>query len=147
MILNLGAGRRLIEGATNHDLVKHSPGIDVAHDLNVTPWPWGDDSFDEIQAISVFEHLKLTLIESCDECHRILKPGGLLIVKYPLASGLTAYADPTHRWQWGEGVTDYVDPRTRAGREYDYYTPRKWEIVDRGVIKGRNVKVVMRPVK
>lgn len=147
MVLNLGAGRRLIKGAVNHDIVRHCPEITIIHDLNITPWPWGDCSFEEIQAISVLEHLKLTFIEALDECWRILKPGGRLVVKYPLASGPTACADPTHRWQWDEGVTDYVDPRTLAGRIYDYYTPRKWEIQSRGIIKERNVKVIMRPVK
>jgi predicted SAM-dependent methyltransferase len=146
-VLNLGAGRRIVAGAINTDLVQHSPDISIIHDLNIVPWPWRDGEFDEVQAISVLEHLKLTLIESLDECWRILKPGGRLVVKYPLAGGPTAYADPTHRWQWGEGVTDYVDPRTLPGQVYDYYTPHKWEILSRGIIKDRNVKVIMRPMK
>lgn len=148
-ILNLGAGDRIRTepGAVNHDLTRHRPEIDCTYDLNHTPWCWPGDSFDLIDARSVFEHLRLTLIESCDECWRVLRPGGRLVLLYPLATGLTTYDDPTHRWYWSERVTDYLDPDTNYGRDYAYYTPRKWRILSRGVIKDRNVKVVLEPRK
>ena len=144
MILNLGAGNRIVPGAINHDLTAHRPEISVMHDLNITPWPLVDNSIDEIQFISVAEHLKLTLIESLNECWRILKPGGTLIIKYPVQGAATIYDDPTHRWFWSENVLDFVDPSTRYGTVNSYYTPRKWKIVERGLIKGRNIKAVMR---
>jgi ubiquinone/menaquinone biosynthesis C-methylase UbiE len=146
-ILNLGAGNRIIEGAVNHDRLKHRPEISITHDLDVLPWPWSDSSFDAIQAISVFEHLSITLIQALDECWRILKPGGQLVIKYPIYTTPTAHDDPTHRWHWSEKVLDFVDDTTRYGREAAYYTPRRWHIVSRGLIKERNVKAVLEPVK
>ena len=146
-ILNLGTGNRIVPGAVNHDLTKHRPEISVTHDLNIVPWPWANNSFDEIQLISVAEHLKLTLIETLNECHRILKPKGKLILKYPLWNGVNTHKDPTHRWFWDEGVLDYVDPSTVAGKEYSYYTPLKWKILASGVIKARNVKAELMPIK
>lgn len=147
MILNLGAGNRLINGAVNHDLTKHRPEIDITHDLNITPWPWSDNSFEHIEFISVAEHLKLTLIESLNECWRILKPGGILIIKYPVIGAPTIHDDPTHRWFWSESALDFVDPATRYGTVNAYYTDKKWCIIERGLIKGRNLKAVMRPYK
>ena len=97
-ILNLGAGNRLIEGAVNHDLYKHRSEIDVAHDLNIFPWPWADCSFDQIVALSVFEHLDVNLVVTLNECHRLLLPGGILVLKLPLWSAEQAHDDPTHRW-------------------------------------------------
>jgi SAM-dependent methyltransferase len=146
-ILNLGAGNRIVPNATNHDLTRHRPEITATHDLNDTPWPWDDESFDEIQAISVFEHLAITLVEAMDECWRILKPEGQVIVKYPLWNTPTAHDDPTHRWYWSKKVLEVFDPDTKYGQDHPYYTDRKWEIMDIGVIKDRNVKARMRPRK
>lgn len=143
--LNLGAGNRIISGevVVNHDLTKHRPEITIAHDLNILPWPWADTSFDEIQLISVAEHLAITLVQTLDECWRILKPKGRLIIKYPLWTTPTAHDDPTHRWWWSERVLEVFDPDKKYGQDHPYYTQRKWKICDLGVIKSRNVKAVL----
>jgi predicted SAM-dependent methyltransferase len=146
-VLNLGAGNRIVEGAVNHDLWKHRPEVNIVHNLNLLPWPWPDDSFDEIQAVSIFEHLGITLVQSMDECWRILKPEGQLIVKYPLWDTPTVHDDPTHRWYWSERVLEIFDPETKYGQDHPYYTLKKWEILDKGIIKGRNVKARLRPRK
>ena len=147
MKLNLGAGNRIVGDATNHDITKHRPEIDITHDLNITPWPWDDCSFDQIEFISVAEHLKLTLIESLNECWRILKPDGILIIKYPIHTAAIIHDDPTHRWFWSDKVLDFVDPSTKYGTTTGFYTPCKWEILERGTIKDRNIKAMMRPIK
>lgn len=146
-VLNLGAGNRIIEGAVNHDLTAHRDEIGETHDLNLLPWPWNDGAFEEIQLVSVAEHLKLTLIETLNECWRILAPGGRLIIKYPVYTSPTSYDDPTHRWHWSENVLDFVDISTRHGKDNHYYTPYKWRILKKGLVHGRNVKAVMEPVK
>ena len=148
MILNLGCGDRIIEGACNHDRFKHRPEVDVVHNLDIRPWPWENDSFDQIQLISIAEHLRLTLIETLDECWRILKPGGNLILKIPIYTAPTVRDDPTHFWSnWSDKVIDFVDPDTIYGTTTGFYTDRKWRIIDRGIIKGRNLKARMEPRK
>ena len=148
MILNLGCGDRVIAGAVNHDRFKHRPEVDVVHDLDSRPWPWPDNSFTEIQLISVAEHLRLTLIETLDECWRLLKPGGNLILKIPIYTAPTVRDDPTHFWpNWSDKVIDFVDPDTIYGTTTGFYTDRKWRIIDRGIIKGRNLKARMEPRK
>lgn len=147
MILNLGAGGRLIEGAINHDIIKHRPEIDAVWNLNQVPWPWGEGEFEAIEAIHVFEHLKLSLLETANECWRIIRRGGLLTVKFPIVASPTIYDDPTHRWFWSARVLEYLDPDTDYGSRYRFYTDRHWQIVSSGIIKGRNLKAVLRPRK
>lgn len=128
-VLNLGTGNRPIEGAINHDIVKHRPEISVVHDLNVLPWPWQDNSFDTIVALAVFEHLEHSLLVSMNECWRILRPGGLISLKVPHWNHDVSYRDPTHRWWFSTYSFDMFDPDTDYGKEYTFYTPRKWKIV------------------
>lgn len=127
--LNLGAGNKIIPGAVNHDLTKHRPEIDVAHDLNVLPWPWENETFDKIVAISVFEHLRINLVEVLNECWRILRPGGILCVKLPYWQHDNAYVDPTHYWRFSVRSLMVFDPETKLGIHYGFYTERKWRIV------------------
>lgn len=147
VLLNLGAGNRVISGAINHDVVKHRPEINAVWDLDKTPWPWMDDEFDKIEFISVIEHLKLSPLESLNECWRILKKGGILTIKYPLYTADTVHDDPTHRWFLSEVSLDYVIPGTRYGEDYSFYSPYKWTLLGRGVIKQRNLKAKLSPIK
>ena len=60
MIVELGCGVTPTERADiHHDRIRHADYIDVAWDLQDLPWPWADDSIDELIAIDVFEHLTL----------------------------------------------------------------------------------------
>lgn len=127
--LNLGAGNSPLMAAVNHDIIKHRPEIDVAWNLDDLPWPWPDNSFDLVYASSVLEHLELTILESCNEIWRILRPGGRLWVKLPYWRADSAYNDPTHRWPCGPCILDALDPTTRAGKAYNFYTPYKWKII------------------
>lgn len=79
MKLNLGCGRDIRPDYTNVDgsyalLDKSLPNV-VVHDLNETPWPFPDNSADEILMWHVLEHLPDTFAVM-SEVKRILKPGG-----------------------------------------------------------------------
>lgn len=128
-ILNLGAGNKLVAGAVQHDLTKHRPEIDVVWDLNNLPWPWEDNSFDLIVSCAVFEHLRNNLIETVNECWRILRPGGVLYMKLPYWQSDNAFRDPTHYWQFSPGTCDIFDPETQYGGRYSFYTERKWKVI------------------
>ncbi len=133
-ILHLGAGNRPIAAAegeevVNHDRTKHRPEIVVAWDLNDLPWPWPDASFDLIIACTVLEHLRITLVESLNECWRILRPGGRLHVKVPHWQHENSYTDPTHYWRFSLQTFDLFDPATRYGADYGFYTERKWRTI------------------
>jgi len=127
-ILNLGAGNRIIGDAVNHDVIKHRPEIAVAWDLNNLPWPWPDQSFELIVARSVLEHLRLDLVQSFNECWRLLRPSGHLFVKLPYWQSDISHQDPTHRWFFSLKSLDQFDPDMTRGQEYAFYTPFKWKI-------------------
>ena len=130
-ILNIGAGRKPVEGAVNHDrrLDPARPWVTVAHDLNVLPWPWEDNAFDMVVAKAVLEHLDIDLLASVGECWRVLRPEGILYVKLPHWKSDNSYVDATHRWHYSLRSLDVFDPETAFGGQYTFYTDRKWEII------------------
>ncbi|MFY1632042.1 methyltransferase domain-containing protein [Solwaraspora sp. WMMB335] len=57
--------------------------------------PLRDDSADQIFAVHVLEHLP-DYLHLVGECHRVLRPGGVLHVLSPWWRHVNAVADPTH---------------------------------------------------
>lgn len=97
--LELGCGVHPTPGAIHHDRIKHADWVDVAHDLNILPWPWQDGEFDKVIAIDVLEHLKPWKVDIqgwLDELWRILKPGGQAVLHLPAWNQPLSYRDPTH---------------------------------------------------
>jgi len=129
-VLNLGAGNKLIKGAVNHDVTYHRPGIDMTWDLNQMPWPWDDETFNEVYALSVLEHLRQNLAESVNEIWRITKPDGFAHIKLPYWNSATSYSDPTHLHVVSEAIFDQFDPSTKRGKEYAFYRLLPWKIVE-----------------
>jgi len=83
--------------------IDHDPncGADIVHDLTHTPWPLADDSFDEVHAYEVLEHIGAqgdfrAFFDHFGEIWRILKPGGLLIGTVPAPGDIWVWADPSH---------------------------------------------------
>ena len=74
---------------------------DVVHDLNVLPYPFADDSFDEVHAYEVLEHCGRQgdwrfFFDQFHELWRILKPGGYLCATVPMWDSPWAWGDPQH---------------------------------------------------
>ncbi len=89
-----------------HDLVRldnnpaHKP--DVLHDLRVHPLPFADNTFDEIHAYEVLEHLADQgdyefFFREFTEYARILKPNGKFFGSSPVYNGIWAWGDPSHK--------------------------------------------------
>ncbi|WP_055478614.1 methyltransferase domain-containing protein [Sphaerimonospora mesophila] len=70
------------------------PAVDVVADL-MNGVPFQDESVDQIFAVHVLEHLA-DYLPLLAECHRILRPGGVLHVLAPWWRHVNAVADPTH---------------------------------------------------
>lgn len=111
--LNLGAGSRIMGGWVNVDRVR-LPGIDVVFDLDTKPldgrrWPWADGTVSAIEARDVFEHVH-DPIWFMTECHRILKPGGVLHIRTPHINSPDSWTDPTHVRHCNEHSFDFWTP-------------------------------------
>ena len=86
--LNIGCGKRRIEGTMNIDLDPDSL-CDAVVDMNHTPWIWADNSIDEIYMFHFLEHCPNPK-EILAECHRILRPKGRLHITVPHSSSAVA---------------------------------------------------------
>lgn len=71
-----------------------TPSVDVVADVT-RPLPFADCSVDRIWAVHVLEHL-LDYLPLVEECHRVLRPYGVLHVLSPNWRHINAIADPTH---------------------------------------------------
>lgn len=143
--LELGCGASPTEGYLHHDARAHAAYVDVAHDLDKTPWPWADGAFDEVLADDVFEHLKVDVADWMDECWRILAPDGVLQLRVPHWQSADMWTDPTHRRWFTEQTFDYWDPDKplfRHGQVYFGERARWWSVEARR--SGGNVEAVLR---
>lgn len=144
-ILQLGCGMTPDPAAIRHDRTRHHPWVDVAHDLELLPWPWPDGVFLHVYAHDVMEHLALPVANWLKECHRILAPGGRLHLHVPWGRGCNMWLDPTHVRGFELQSFDYFDPDTWHGQQYGrVYWPNGpwWHIIQRES-EGHDLRFVL----
>jgi predicted SAM-dependent methyltransferase len=100
MKLNLGSGGKPLSGYMNVDKNPKAPAVDVICDLDRYPWPFRDESADEIVMAHCLEHLA-DHNRAMKEIHRILVKGGVAKIEVPHFTWQLAYQDPTHRHFFG----------------------------------------------
>ena len=121
-ILDLGCGKKKRLGAIGVDY-SDQHNADVIHNLNVFPYPFGNDEFDEIYLDNVLEHLDYP-VKVMEEVHRICKSGGRVKVIVPYFRSVWAFIDPTHQTFYTVNSFAYYDPRHAICRRYDYTKAR-----------------------
>lgn len=75
---------------------------DILHDLNHTPWPFDDNTFDEVHAYQILEHLGQqgdypSFFALFSEIYRVLKPTGCLFATVSSVHSDWLWGDPGHR--------------------------------------------------
>ena len=81
-MLVIGAGINPVVGAVNQDL-HPGPGIGATWTLTER-WPVDDGIFDKVVGLQVLEHIPVeSSLFVCQEAHRVLVPGGALILEVP----------------------------------------------------------------
>ena len=120
--LNLGCGTQKIDGFLGVD-VSPECGADIVHDLKVVPWPWADDSVDEVLCSHFLEHLTgAERIVFMDELWRVLKPDAAAVMITPHWNSYGAVQDPTHQWPpVCEYSYHYFNRRWREMMQLEHY--------------------------
>ncbi len=94
VVLDLGCGGHK-QYPTNIGVDRRrTPAVEVQADI-AAALPFRDAAADRIFLVHVLEHL-VDFLPLVDECHRVLKPGGVLHVLSPWWRHVNAVADPTH---------------------------------------------------
>lgn len=126
MKLNLGCGKDIkpkSEDWVNVNKV-NLEGVDVVHDLNTFPYPFGDNSVDYIFMSHTLEHLD-DIVRVMEELWRILEDNGKLEIIVPYYKSKNAFNDPTHRIFFTEKTMDYFT----KGHKYDFYSNARFKIL------------------
>jgi predicted SAM-dependent methyltransferase len=98
MRLNLGCGNTKFPGWVNADKVA-ACNPDQVVDLERFPWPWPDDSADEVMLSHVLEHLGATpdvYLGIVKELYRVCRDGASITIIVPHPRHDHFLTDPTH---------------------------------------------------
>jgi len=111
---------------------------DVVWNLEDMPLPFEDESFDEIHAYEVLEHIGKQgdwkfFFKQFDEFSRILRPGGHVFATTPMWDSIWAWSDPGHTRVISQGNLLFLD-RDRYNRaavmtDYRPYFKCDFEII------------------
>lgn len=141
--LDLGAGENVREGFEGVDFFAPN----AKHKVNLTafPWPWADNSVEELHSSHFLEHLPMvyvrpgpsgeTVYENCptdpaardllcrfmDEAYRVLIPGGKFTVIVPSGRSDRSWQDPTHRRAFFPTSLSYFSKRWREANRLGHY--------------------------
>lgn len=141
--INIGGGANPQPGCINMDL-RDLPQVDVVHDWDDFPWPFPSDIATIIIAAHVVEHVdpaRFGFLRWMEECWRILKVGGQLLISTPFAGSLGYWSDPTHCNGCTNRTWEFFDPAYK--QLYPIYSPKPWKIQNCFWAPDGNMEVIM----
>lgn len=116
-ILDVGCGINKFAGSIGIDRNPRSRA-DVLAELDHFPYPFRANSFDELRAIHVIEHVS-DVVATIEEFHRLVRQGGRIYISTPHYTDFSSFCDPTHRWHLNSFSFRYFG-EDNAG--YGYYS-------------------------
>jgi len=134
MKLNLGCGEKKIAGFTGVDKIR-TEATDIVHDLDSYPYPFPNNSADEILMDNVLEHLSDT-IRTMEEIWRICRPGAVVKINVPYFKSNSAFTDPTHKHFFTENSFKYF----QAGHSLSFYSSARFEILKTELVSRKDFK-------
>jgi len=115
--LEIGCGDNKREGFTGMDIVP-LVGIDIVHDMNEVPWPFEDNTFEEIVLDDVLEHSN-NFLGVLKELYRVGNNGCIVKISVPHFSSDNMYTDPTHTTFFSSRSFNYFDKS--LGYKHNFY--------------------------
>lgn len=125
--LNLGCGKDIKKDYVNLDSV-NLPGVNVIHNLDKYPWPFKDNTFDEIYASHSLEHLD-SIIKPVEEIWRISKNNAKIKIKVPIFPSIWAMVT-THKQFFTYMAFDCFTEKD----DVNYYSKARFKILKRKII-------------
>jgi len=121
-VLDIGCGANKVAGAIGMD-VNPRTAADVIHDLDELPYPFADDSFDEVIGRHVIEHVQNPMAVM-SELHRITRAGGTVKLLAPHWTNPDFATDLTHRNHLNSySFRNLTDERA----VFDFYTDARFK--------------------
>ena len=128
MKLYFGCGRHKVEGFIGVDKIQTGQ-VDVVHDMNVYPYPFPDNTIDEVLLLNILEHFP-DIIRVIEEVWRICRHGAHVRVLVPYYNSPGACQDPTHKSFFTEKTFDYfAESGTTPLSIYNYYSSARFKIL------------------
>jgi ubiquinone/menaquinone biosynthesis C-methylase UbiE len=97
-----------------------APGVDIIWDLEQFPYPFEDNSVDEIYCSEYIEHAS-DLIMFMEELYRIMKPNTTGIITGPYWSHVNTWRDPTHKRGMADWTLYFFNKEWRENNGKDCY--------------------------
>lgn len=127
--LDLGCGAHKRAGYIGIDKVA-LPGVDIVRDVR-EPLPFRDGMVDYIVADNLMEHIGADFIRVMNDCHRMLRPGGRMLVVTPGTHTEAAFSDPTHVRFFTPETWTYFDGANERHKDYGAsYGIKPWEVLE-----------------
>jgi len=117
--LDIACGQNKAEGFIGMDQAA-LPGVDIVRDIETYPWPFEDNSVDEVVCRHYVEHTK-DLMAFMNELHRVMKPGAKATIIAPYYSSVRAWQDPTHVRAISEMTFMYFNKEWRNVNGLNHY--------------------------
>jgi SAM-dependent methyltransferase len=130
-ILEIGGGKNRLN-IPNQNIVQLDKqpitGNEVIHDLEITPLPFKDNTFDIVFSHAVLEHVA-NISKLFEDIHRILKPNGKLIAYVPHYAGLSAMHF-LHRNYFSSDCMNFFSPNNP---DFNFESKIKFKTVKRKI--------------
>lgn len=126
-LLNLGCGSSYHPSWTNIDFVSVGPEV-IAHNL-LSGIPVPDDSFDAVYHSHVLEHFSKSDARSfIDQCHRVLKSGGIIRIAIPDLEGIAR--------GYLQKLEECIEGKSASKDDYDWFMLELYDQVVRNAPGG-----------
>ena len=122
--LNLGCGKYYRPDYINLDFNKNLKA-DIYHDINKFPYPFEDNTFDEIYCHHVLERVD-DMLKAMEELWRISKPNAKINIIGPYSGSFEVHVDIIHKRGFN---TQSFRRCFKKDDVWDFYTKAKFDVL------------------
>ncbi len=130
-VLEIGYGKSqyigIYNGKENEEVIHldkiNLPHVDVVCDVDKKKIPFSSNKFDGVYIIDVLHHID-NVIHVIEECHRVLKPKGKLLINSPHYTSFNAYRDLMAKHFFTRFSMDYF----KKDNKLNFYSKARFKI-------------------